>query len=251
MAAPSEEQVSPPPLSPPPLSPTLLPTAVPCRALALRSADPPPRAPGRQEHGRGHGAAGGERREGAAQGRLGHPAKSTLGQVTDQEGGTAARSKRRLKRRRSCTYGRRPLSPGGARTYRVAGGVRTGSKRRLSSAELGSCASCASCGSGRPMTPRLRGPGCEACSPVRTARRLRGVHVSTAGVSTRPKTPRLRGLLARTFSTVRTRGRSVRSTVEAPTWQCPGSAPVPPQGAPGSSGWLGAPGREIGPAGLS
>ena len=168
VAAPSEEQVSPPPLSPPPLSPTLLPTAVPCRALALLSADPPPRAPGRQEHGRGHGAAGGERREGAAQGRLGHPAKSTLGQVTDQEGGTAARSKRRLRRRRSCTYGRRPLSPGGAgaelspggaRTYRVAGGVRTGSKRRLSSAELGSCASCASCGSGRPMTPRVRGPG--------------------------------------------------------------------------------------------
>ena len=93
VAAPSEEQVSPPPLSPPPLSPTLLPTAVPCRALALLPADPPPRAPGRQEHGRGHGAAGGERREGAAQGRLGHPAKSTLGQVTDQEGGTAAWSK--------------------------------------------------------------------------------------------------------------------------------------------------------------
>ena len=91
VAAPSEEQVS-----PPPLSPTLLPTAVPCRARALLPADPPPRAPGRQEHGRGHGAAGGERREGAAQGRLGHPAKSTLGQVTDQEGGTAAGSKRRL-----------------------------------------------------------------------------------------------------------------------------------------------------------
>ena len=76
---------------------------------------------------------------------------------------------------------------------------------------------CASCGSGRPMTPAQHGTY----------------------------------LVARTFSTVRTCGRSVHSTGEAPTWQCPGSAPVPPQGAPGSSGWLGAPRRETGPAGLS
>ena len=34
--------------------------------------------------------------------------------------------------------------------------------------------------------------------------------------------------------------------VEAPTRQRPGSAPVPPQGAPGSFGWLGAR-RETGP----
>ena len=35
--------------------------------------------------------------------------------------------------------------------------------------------------------------------------------------------------------------------VEAPTRQRPGSAPVPPQGAPGSLGWLGAPRREASP----
>ena len=35
--------------------------------------------------------------------------------------------------------------------------------------------------------------------------------------------------------------------VEAPTRQRPGSAPVPPQGAPGSLGWLGAPRREVSP----
>ena len=34
-----------------------------------------------------------------------------------------------------------------------------------------------------------------------------------------------------------------------PPWQCPRSAPAPPQGTPGSSGWLGAPRGEAGPLG--
>ena len=36
-----------------------------------------------------------------------------------------------------------------------------------------------------------------------------------------------------------------------PPWQCPSSAPagMPPQGAPGSSGWLSAPTGETGPPG--
>ena len=34
-----------------------------------------------------------------------------------------------------------------------------------------------------------------------------------------------------------------------PPWQCPSSAPVPPQGVPGSSGWLDAPRGETGPLG--
>ena len=33
------------------------------------------------------------------------------------------------------------------------------------------------------------------------------------------------------------------SMVKVPPWQCPSSAPVPPQGAPGGSGQLGAPGK--------
>ena len=37
--------------------------------------------------------------------------------------------------------------------------------------------------------------------------------------------------------------------VKVPPWQCPSSASVPPQGAPGSSGWLGAPTGETGPLG--
>ena len=37
--------------------------------------------------------------------------------------------------------------------------------------------------------------------------------------------------------------------VVLPPWQCPRSAPAPPQGAPDSSGWLGAPRREAGPLG--
>ena len=35
-----------------------------------------------------------------------------------------------------------------------------------------------------------------------------------------------------------------RSMVKVPAWQCPRSAPAPPQGAPGSPGWLSAPRRE-------
>ena len=39
------------------------------------------------------------------------------------------------------------------------------------------------------------------------------------------------------------------NTVKVPPWQCPRSAPAPPQGAPGSSGWPGAPRGETGPLG--
>ena len=37
------------------------------------------------------------------------------------------------------------------------------------------------------------------------------------------------------------------SMVKVPPWQCPSSAPVPPQGAPGGSGQLGTPRDEAGP----
>ena len=37
--------------------------------------------------------------------------------------------------------------------------------------------------------------------------------------------------------------------VKVPPWQCPSSAPVPPQGAPGGSGQLETPRREAGPLG--
>eukprot|EP00964_Phaeocystis_antarctica_P084904 scaffold53562_cov36-Phaeocystis_antarctica.AAC.1 len=39
------------------------------------------------------------------------------------------------------------------------------------------------------------------------------------------------------------------SMVKATPWQCPRSAPTPPQCAPGGSSWLGAPRREAGPLG--
>ena len=44
-------------------------------------------------------------------------------------------------------------------------------------------------------------------------------------------------------------GRTAAWSKCPPPWQCPRSAPVPPQGAPGSSGWLGAPRGETGPLG--
>ena len=37
------------------------------------------------------------------------------------------------------------------------------------------------------------------------------------------------------------------SMVKVPPWQCSRSAPAPPQGSPGSSGWLSAPRGEAGP----
>ena len=43
--------------------------------------------------------------------------------------------------------------------------------------------------------------------------------------------------------------RELNSVVKVPPWQCPISAPAPPQGAPGSSGWPGAPRGETGPLG--
>ena len=39
------------------------------------------------------------------------------------------------------------------------------------------------------------------------------------------------------------------SMVKVAPWQCPRSAPAPPQGAPGSSGWLGGPSAETDPLG--
>ena len=43
--------------------------------------------------------------------------------------------------------------------------------------------------------------------------------------------------------------RPHHSMVKVTPWQCPRSAPAPPHGAPGSSGWLGAPTGETGPLG--
>ena len=43
--------------------------------------------------------------------------------------------------------------------------------------------------------------------------------------------------------------RELNSVVKVPPWQCPISAPAPPQGAPGSSDWPGAPRGETGPLG--
>ena len=44
---------------------------------------------------------------------------------------------------------------------------------------------------------------------------------------------------------IETKGAAARSKCPTP-WQCPKSAPAPPQGAPGGSGWLGAPRGETG-----
>ena len=90
-------------------------------------------------------------------------------------------------------------------------------------------------------SPKARG------SPKARAR-IPGVRPPSALVGLSPwtdLTSSLRSYTTRAFDKASLRG----CRVKVPAWQCPKSAPAAPQGAPGSSGWLGAPTGETGPLG--